>query len=132
MSAIWETQKAIYSKLTASTPLMAMVEGVFDYVPEGNAFPYITIGDISCDNLPVLGKDNYSLDASINAYSRANGRKELAAVLEKIREVLENQPLTITGYGHVFTRYVSAETIQMGDGKTLAGRVVFGVGVRGE
>ncbi|MGW2547493.1 DUF3168 domain-containing protein, partial [Kitasatospora sp. NPDC001574] len=38
-------QAALYTALTADEQLTAMVTGVFDYVPEDTAYPYVVLGE---------------------------------------------------------------------------------------
>lgn len=123
MSVIWETQKAVYEKLTGDTTLMAMITGVFDHVPERSEFPYVTVGDIRANDNSVKAAQGYQLDLNINVYSRGKGRKEVLEIMSKIQEVLVGQSLTVVGGSHVSTRFLSQGTSLAKDGFTYQGRL---------
>ena len=45
-SASWALQQSIFATLSADTPLLALLGGarIYDDVPQGAAFPYLTFG----------------------------------------------------------------------------------------
>jgi len=38
-------QTAVYNALSADATLVSAVTGIYDFVPEGTAFPYVKVGD---------------------------------------------------------------------------------------
>ena len=46
-AALWPLQQAVYARLTGHAPLMALVTGVFDEVPENQPHPYVSLGSIT-------------------------------------------------------------------------------------
>ena len=123
MSVIWETQKAVYEKLTGDTALMAMISGVYDHVPERSEFPYVTMGDIRANDNSVKATQGYQLDLNINVYSRGKGRKEILEIMSKVQELLVNENLAVVGGNHINTRFLSQGTALAKDGVTYQGKL---------
>ena len=48
-SAAWELQKAIHGKLASDAGVLAVLGGarIYDEVPRGAAFPYVTFGGVT-------------------------------------------------------------------------------------
>lgn len=103
-TALGALQGAIYQRLSADAPLMEIAEGVFDSVAEGQAFPYITIGEPN--TLPLETKDTYSEEISIVIHSwsiypgKAESYKLLNAVMQAVGKGLSIEgPFTLLKVG---------------------------------
>jgi len=125
MSVVLETQKAVYALLSGDTTLAGLVSGVFDYVAADVAYPYVTVGDITAEDNSVQGLKRWLLNMNVNVYGRALGRSEALGIIERLRVLLDDQPLSITGFTHVFTKVVSFDTKQDSDGSAVNGRLVL-------
>ena len=110
----YNTQKAIYEKLTGNSQLMASVSGIFDRVPQETSFPFITIGDISSNNLPNLNKNGIEQKLNINIWSREAGKKQTSDIMELIYGLLNNGTITVTGQTLVLMEFVS-NSVELGD-----------------
>lgn len=99
--ALWPLQQAVYSKLTADAPLMALVTGVFDYVPQTQAQPYVTIG--STTEVPSDAHNQRGLTSTmtLHVWSKYRGFKQAAEILAAMDAVLDRQPLAVAGYRDV-------------------------------
>lgn len=117
MSIIWEIQKALYEKLSADATLMGLVSGVYDSVPERSEFPYITIGNIAASDNSKLGAVGYIVSASLNVYSRGKGRKEVLAIMDRVK-LLVADGLTPSGYLRAQVKLIAEESDLLGDGVT--------------
>ena len=122
----WEIQKAVYTKLTADAALMALVEGVFDWVQEGQAFPYITIGEGSSVERDNKTHNAVRADLMVHVWSNSGptgirGRDEARQISQAVYDALHWQPLTIENYDQLFTRWTFGETILDVDGVTYHG-----------
>lgn len=100
-AALWPLQQAVYSKLTGHAPLMALVTGVYDEVPENVAHPYVSIGSIT--ETTDDAHNQRGLDASVvlHVWSKYRGFKEASAILAALDAALDRQPLTVTGFRDV-------------------------------
>ena len=61
-----------------------MVSGVFDHVPEGQAFPYVTIGESTAADFSTKTEAGQEHTITIHAWSRERGRKETKQILARI------------------------------------------------
>lgn len=123
--ASWPLQQAVFSALSGDATLSAMVSGVFDHVPEGQAFPYVTIGESSAADFSTKTEAGQEHTMTIHAWSRERGRKETKQILARIYDLLHDQALSVAGFTNVLTRYVSAETVLEEDGLTHHGRARY-------
>ncbi|MFI6105844.1 DUF3168 domain-containing protein [Streptomyces sp. NPDC051310] len=100
-AALWPLQQAVYAKLTGHAPLMALVTGVHDEVPEAATTPYVTIGSIS--ELVDDAHNQRGLEASVvlHVWSRYRGWREASRILSALDDALDRQPLTVAGFGDV-------------------------------
>lgn len=126
-------QRAIYSKLTGDTALMALIEAVYADVPQpGDAgsdgpFPYVTIGQdnlSSWDSKTFVGTEAI---CQIDVWSRSNNFLEAKAIGSAIVDAMHYQPLTITGATHVITTQQSSVYSKDPDGHTKRGMIMFRV-----
>ena len=128
MSAGNALQAAIYAKLTASAPLMALVSGVFDSVPQDYAdFPYVAIGE---DTLAEWDGDDFTGEectVTIHVWSRADGRKETKIAQGYIHDALHRQTLSVSGYNSVDCVREFSDTLLDPDGHTRHGVQQFRV-----
>ena len=117
----WELQKAIYAALTGDSALMAMITGVHDHVPQGAAFPYVTIGEASAVDWRTVGHDGMELTLVLHVWSRERGRKEAKLVLAEIHRILNDAKLTVPGHVLVWLRFGFSQSIADNDGVTYHG-----------
>lgn len=114
-------QKALYDSLTADVTLMGMVDGVYDRVPDTADYPYVTIGDLQMRNWSSKTFTGSACNVEIHSWSREGGRKESAAIMERIHNLLHDQPINITGQTLVMLRFVSSDILLERDGWSYHG-----------
>lgn len=104
-TAVRPLQSAIVSALRASSALTSQVSGIFDEVPEGTAYPYVSIGPITetADD----AHDRQGLDALvvIHVWSAYPGNAEAADIFAAVDAALDRQPLTVSGWTDVSIRH---------------------------
>ncbi|MVO87931.1 DUF3168 domain-containing protein [Streptomyces sp. p1417] len=100
-SALWPLQTALYAKLTGHGPLMALVSGVYDEVPEQAAHPYVSFGSITETADDAHNQRGLEVAVVLHVWSKYRGFREAAAVLTALDVALDRQPLTVTGYRDV-------------------------------
>jgi hypothetical protein len=118
-------QAAIYARLTTDVesgglfdPSAPMITGVLDDVPDGQGFPYITIGEATENAWSTMGRDGSNDTLTIHIWSSAPGFKEALTILDRLNVLLDGGVLEIDGHMHVGTLYESAETLRDPDGVT--------------
>ncbi|MFN3232936.1 MAG: DUF3168 domain-containing protein [Alphaproteobacteria bacterium] len=121
----WPLQKAVFSSLTGNVPLMAVVTGVFDRVPLGTAYPYITIGEATAADWSTKTSTGQNHTLTLHVWSRDAGRQQAKQILDLIHTALHNQPLTLDGAALVLLQYAFSETLSDPDGITTHGVIRF-------
>ncbi|WP_233288945.1 DUF3168 domain-containing protein [Kitasatospora sp. MBT63] len=104
-------QQAVYEALTGDTALTDQITGVFDYVPEGTAYPYIVIGESveTPDNRHgALGRQTV---LTLHIWSQYRGHAQCLAIGARVMALLDHRPLAVTGLRHVATRYEMGQTL---------------------
>jgi len=97
-------QGALYTTLTASSPLMAIVQSVADIQPQGAdsgstaVFPFVTVGDIIITQMDADVNIGYNALCTIHTFSRANGMKECKTIQGLIFSALHRVSLTVSGF----------------------------------
>lgn len=102
-TALAPLQTALYQKLTGSTDLMSLVTGIFDEVPDGQAFPYVTIGSIT--ETASDAHDHQGLDCTvqIDVWTKGvgTGFKAAYTIYATVDAALDRQPLSVAGFSDV-------------------------------
>ena len=112
----WELQQAIYDALTGDSTLMAMVQGVHDHVPQGAAFPYVTIGEAMASDWSAVGLSGIESSLVLHVWSRERGRKEAKLIMAEMHRILDDADLTLAGHVLVSLRFRFSHTVLDADG----------------
>lgn len=117
-SAFWQIQVAVRERLLANSALMSKITGVFDAVPENQAFPYVTIGDVT--SIPYRTFDGFGEECTItlHIWSRYNGFREAAEILDHLNRILADTGFSVPGWEMEGCYYEFSETIRDPDGIT--------------
>lgn len=119
-------QGIIREKLIADTGLMSKVTGVFDFVPEKTAYPYLTIGESRAEDESTVAISITRIMLTIQIYSRAKGRKEVDAVMASIHAILDGlAEEAAEDFTLAEMRYTGSEITLLRDGVTYNGRMRF-------
>jgi hypothetical protein len=100
-AALWPLQQAVYAKLTGHAPLMALVSGVYDEVPEQVAHPYVSLGSITENVEDAHNQRGLEASVVLHVWSKYRGFKEAAGILAALDAALDRQPLTVAGFRDV-------------------------------
>jgi len=114
-------QQAVYAALAASAAVKALVGDparVYDDVPEGAAFPYISIGDGTVADWGTKTTIGAEVTLTLHAWSRHGGRKEAKQILDAVHGALHQQPLAMAGHTPLDVRFEFAEDFLDEDGLT--------------
>lgn len=113
----WPLQEALYAKLkTALAP-----DEVYDHVPEGTPYRYVTIGEATAIDGGSKTEVGQEHTVTVHAWSRGRGRKETKELLGKVYAALHQQPLTVNGHEVSLIRFEFADSFLDPDGLTYHG-----------
>jgi hypothetical protein len=99
-SPVHPVQEALYGKFTGDGTLMALIEGVFDQVPEGQAYPYVRIGDHLSTPDNDHGGFGREITVTIHVWTKTRGNKQGQAIAARVGELLDHQERQLTVTGH--------------------------------
>lgn len=115
-------QAALYGVLAADAGLSALNAGVYDHVPAGASFPYVTLGEMTAKP---LGESGCDIVAALHVHSRAPGMKEAREVLSALDAALDGADFIVAGHSLVLCRRTDSETRIETDGITRRGTARF-------
>lgn len=98
MSAIWAVQQAVYARLTADAPLMALIDGVYDEVPEARDKPYVSFAEITEKDDSTHERRGFELMLTLSVWSAYRGFGQVGQVLTELDRVLHRVPLDVDGW----------------------------------
>lgn len=126
-TAAWQLQTAIYSTLSADATLSNLLGGskVFDDIPRGTDFPYVTIGQSQVRDWSTGTDDGDEHIVTVHVWSRAKGRRQVHAIIDAIRARLHDQVLTVPGHRLINLRQELSDARREGDGETYHGIVRY-------
>jgi len=90
-----EMQKWIYDTLLADAATMALVKGVYDRVPEGAEFPYISFGPVDEQNIYPVCIDSADLRIQLDVWSREPGYPEIKRIAATVHIALNDQDVDL-------------------------------------
>ncbi len=129
-TSLSEVQTAVYARLTGDGQLMAMLAtplmdsfSVFDFgaVPEGQGFPYITLGNAHEKPFNAFGRRGYLTAYTIDIWdSQFGGFQKSQQILARMNTLLDQQPMTLASQTLVYFLYQGAMHLNdPGDNKIL-------------
>lgn len=127
--AAWELQTAVMATLRAALATAGpggSAVPVLDDVPQGQAYPYVAVGDMTVADASDKTEDGEDHSITLHVWSRYAGRKEVKGLLADIKSALHDQALSVTGHDLVMLRFEFANDFLDPDGKTRHGVIRFG------
>lgn len=124
-------QEVIYDKLINTTGLMAVINAVYDDVPQANssgseaAFPYITIGEDSHVDISTDLELMNQVSITIHTWSRFSGRSETKKIQGLVYDTLNRANLYADGYKFININSIGSESFLDSDGFTRHGVQTF-------
>lgn len=116
-------QKAIYERLTSRISVP-----VYDSVPEGARYPYVTIGrELGSDRTPLYGRRRHQRILYLSVWSDYPGQAEVKRINGEIDQALHGVRLALD-VGHVAgLRVTATDSTPDADGVTYQGSVTVKV-----
>jgi hypothetical protein len=125
MSALYAVQAAVYARLKADSTLEALLapsildgtSGVFNDVPDNQAYPYIDIGEDSTERpwntiggpTSGIGFDDRIV---VHIWSRYQGNTEGSLILQEVMRLLNFYDLTVSGYTSVICNFDNVKCLK--------------------
>lgn len=119
-------QQAIYAELSTDSALGALVgDRIYDEVPGGTAFPYLTLGESRMEAWTTGTEDGATHRIRLSAYSRAGGRSEVKRILGLVHGLLDDADLMLAGHELISMNFNELSTAREPNGITWRGVVGF-------
>ncbi|WP_313489176.1 DUF3168 domain-containing protein [Stutzerimonas nitrititolerans] len=116
-------QKAIFQRLSDELSVP-----VYDAVPMGTPYPYVTIDAERVTNTsPIAGRKREQRLIYLSVWSDYQGQAEVKRINGEIADALDERRLRLDDGRAVSVRMVSAESNREPDGRTYMGAVTFRV-----
>ncbi|MFT4415322.1 DUF3168 domain-containing protein [Fredinandcohnia humi] len=108
-TSLWPLQEAIFQRLESDLELTQMITGVFDDVEEGQAFPYVTIGEPTMVPFETKMSFGEEITVVLHCWSQYEGKKEAYDILNLMLQALSPR-LQVEGFS-VFKTQVEQMTV---------------------
>jgi hypothetical protein len=120
-------RRSLHQSLAGHAPLVAVLGGphVYDEVPRGAAFPYVTLGDAEVSDWSTGSSTGQEHRLTLHVWSRQGGQAEAHIIAGEIIAALEDVPLHPAGHRLVNLRFATADIRREADGRTWHGLVRF-------
>lgn len=125
------TQTVIYTLLTGHAPLVAIVKGIYDDVPQDPTklqdakFPYVTIGESTHNEFDTDLSVGDDTTTTVHVWSRGRGRDETKKIQGEIYNALHRKTPTYAGFDILGIDWQDSRTLLDSDGKTRHGVQTF-------
>lgn len=116
-------QQAVYDTLTAAS----LSAPIYDDVPQGAAFPYVTIGEDTLADWSTDDNEGVRAAVTVHVWDRERGRKSVKALQNEVQRALSRATMSAAGYNFVTTDLADSESFLDADGKTRHGVQTFNV-----
>ena len=126
-SASWSLQQSVFAALTADAALTALLGAgrIYDDVPQGSPFPYITLGQATAREWSTGSEDGTEHNLILHVWSNARGKKQAHEILSAVRTALHDKPLTLAGHRLINLRHEFSEARRDRDGEAIHGTARF-------
>ena len=125
-SPTYELQGRIVALLKASSDLSALIGGrVYDRVPEGVQFPYVSFGpsDEISDDADCI--DGFEVTMQLDVWSRAVGFPECRRIVDAVRKALPEDGILLADNALVTFSHRISRVFRDPDGLTSHGAMTF-------
>lgn len=119
----WVLQDAVYTRLSGDSTLVTTLgASVYDYPPEGAAYPYVTLGESTEVPSDTMGQTGRDVTLTLHYWSQVKGMEQVHKIHNRVDELLNDwQPTGLTGWTSVILQLEFYEAFRDGDGATRHG-----------
>ena len=119
-------QEAIYTRLNNDSTLTSTYgASVYDEVPEGSSFPYVSIGETTALDYSTNDVDGSEQTMTLHVWSQYRGTKETKNILDRLHDLLHDYSLSVTGANLINLRFDFSDLFRDPDGITRHGVIRF-------
>lgn len=111
---------------------MALVDGVYDRVPDDADFPYVTLGDIGIRDWSGKTFSGSQCSLQLHIHSREGGRKQSMEIMERLYSLLHDNNISVSGQNMVMMRFLSSDIVLEQDGWSYHGNMRFSLLLQSE
>jgi len=115
-AASWALQRSIHQALTGSPELTTLL---------GGQFPYITLGQTVNLDWSTGTEDGNEHSLTLHVWSRADSAAQAHEIIEAVRTVLHNKPLSLEDHYLINLRHEFSEARIDPDGEIMHGIVRY-------
>lgn len=119
-SSLGDFQTAIYERLSKDANLSAAISGVFDFVPEGQPYPYVTLGEDTATDTSTFSTVGQEVTATLHTWSQYKGFSEVKNLHSLVLKAMTS-PLVVNGWTCSFLMVDLESSIRDTDGITRHG-----------
>ncbi|NWH09209.1 MAG: DUF3168 domain-containing protein [Alphaproteobacteria bacterium] len=122
--ASWGLQKALYAALSAAPALQAALGDpprIYDDVPAGARFPYLTLGEMQEREAGAGATEASEILITLHLWSRGGGRREAREILSVLRALMEGATLPMEGQRLANLTFQWSDALLESDGETYHG-----------
>lgn len=119
-SSLGDFQTAVYDRLSTDANLSAAITGVFDFVPEGQAYPYVTLGENTATDDSTFTTVGQEVTTTLHTWSQYKGFSEVKNIHSLILKAM-TASLTVSGWTCAFLMLDMENTLRDPDGITRHG-----------
>ena len=119
-------QEAIYTRLSNDSNLTSTLgSSVYDEVPEGSSYPYVTIGETTAVEYDTKDVDGSDQTLMLHVWSQYRGSKETKNIMDRLHDLLHDYSLSVTGANLINLRFEFSDLVRDPDGITRHGVMRF-------
>jgi len=122
MSAMWETQKALYDTLSEDSTFMALINNrIYDEPPTNEQYPFVVIGESTEIRENRLNQIGYETTAIFTIYDKSGGlgTYNIKAIYDRMNTLLNMKRLSMDNYTMVICMLDNAFTARDGDKRLM-------------
>ena len=114
-----QLRRALFVRLD-TRPNALGVTPVYDYVPQGQEIvaPYVALGDMDSDKQDTDTSEGATVVCSLHLFSSYKGAQEITGLMDAVKSLLHNEPLTVTGSEVILVTVEDGEIQTAADGVT--------------
>ena len=101
----------------------ALAGRVFDGAPQGAAYPFVAIGEVTSGSLDSDADAAVQHRIELDVHSRAGGRREVSDIADRVRVTLEGAALAPAGHRVVSMRHRETAVTASRDGRAYRARI---------
>jgi len=119
-----DLQQAVFDILDADVPLRTLLGGagrILDFVKDGQALPYVTVGDSTMGDWSTHDTDGFEGSFTVSVWAEARGKTKAKDIQKLIWGLIHNKALGIAGRTQINLRCGLQTVLREDDGRTHQG-----------